>query len=416
LRVNAHIASLPDVVWQGDSAMPLQTALQRPLTTESLSAQFGRLGGTRFALGSFASSLTDGLILPVSELNRLRRAAVESLTAGLHAAEDKAGKETTPAAESPQSAGVPSRPLQWRDIYTSQQTEGEAPGTSTELSILCRTLDQIETALSCGVQRIYCDFEDIRRYKDAVSMVRTANASALTAPVRIYLATPRIQKAGEQGFFRLIESAEPDGVLIRNLGALDYFKNSALERIGDFSLNVANPLTAAILMREGLRAVTVSYDLNATQVRDLVSAAPPEWFEITLHQHIPMFHMEHCVFAAFLSEGTDHTNCGRPCDTHHVELRDRVGMEHPVKADVGCRNTVYHGKAQSGAGYLAEFTALGVRRFRVELLLEDKLQTRRTIAGYQSLLGGQSTPGELFRKIQAENKLGVTVGPLAVLR
>jgi putative protease len=46
--------------------------------------------------------------------------------------------------------------------------------------------------------------------------------------------------------------------------------------------------------------------------------------------------MEHCVFCAFLSPGTDKTNCGQPCDHHDVKLRDRVGMEHPLKADVGC--------------------------------------------------------------------------------
>ena len=60
--------------------------------------------------------------------------------------------------------------------------------------------------------------------------------------------------------------------------------------------------------------MTASYDLNFAQLEALLKSAPPEWFEITLHQHIPMFHMEHCVFCAFLSKGTDYTNCGRPCD------------------------------------------------------------------------------------------------------
>ena len=62
--------------------------------------------------------------------------------------------------------------------------------------------------------------------------------------VPVYLATPRIQKAGETGFFRLIENAQPDGVLIRNLGGLDYFRSAQLPMVGDFSLNIANPLSA----------------------------------------------------------------------------------------------------------------------------------------------------------------------------
>jgi putative protease len=282
------------------------------------------------------------------------------------------------------------------------------------LTVLCRTLEQIQAALRLGLTELYADFEDIRRYKDAVEIVRQRGIRADAPPARIFLATPRIQKAGEQGFFRLIENAQPDGVLIRNLGALDYFSASALPRLGDFSLNVANPLTAELLMAEGLERLTVSYDLNAGQVLDLLRAAPPSWFEITLHQHIPMFHMEHCVFAAFLSTGTDHTNCGRPCDRHKVELRDRVGLLHPLKADVGCRNTLFNGQAQSGAAYFEEFRRMNPAAFRIELLLEDAAETERILRGYQRLLAGTSTGGTIIRELNLRNQLGVTTGTLAI--
>jgi putative protease len=281
------------------------------------------------------------------------------------------------------------------------------------LTVLCRSLEQIEAALRLGLSEIYADFEDLRRYKEAVELVRKRGYRADAATAQILLATPRIQKAGEQGFFRLIENAQPDGVLIRNLGALDYFKASPLRRIGDFSLNVANPFTAELLMAEKLERLTVSYDLNAGQVVDLLRAAPPGWFEITLHQHIPMFHMEHCVFAAFLSEGTDHTNCGRPCDTHKVELRDRVGLAHPLKADVGCRNTLFHAQAQSGAAFFESFRALNPAAFRIELLLENGVDAERVLRGYQRLLAGTRTGAMLLRELSLRSQLGVTTGTLA---
>ncbi len=247
--------------------------------------------------------------------------------------------------------------------------------------------------------------------------MRSRAPRADAPPAQILLATPRIQKAGEQGFFKLIENARPDGVLIRNLGALDYFRTTAqpaLRRIGDFSLNVANPLTAELLMAEGLERLTVSYDLNAAQVLDLLRAAPPAWFEITLHQHIPMFHMEHCVFAAFLSNGTDYTNCGRPCDTHRVELRDRVGLNHPLKADVGCRNTLFHAQAQSGAAFFDSFRKESPAAFRVELLLEDAAETERILRGYQRLLADKSTGPMIIRELNLRSQLGVTTGTLKV--
>jgi putative protease len=167
-------------------------------------------------------------------------------------------------------------------------------------------------------------------------------------------------------------------------------------------------------MAEKLERLTISYDLNAGQVLDLLRAAPPSWFEITLHQHIPMFHMEHCVFAAFLSDGTDYTNCGRPCDTHRVELRDRVGLNHPLKADVGCRNTLFHAQAQSGAAYFDAFRRENPAAFRIELLLENADESERTLRGYQRLLAGDITGPALIRELNLRSQLGVTTGTLAV--
>jgi putative protease len=182
------------------------------------------------------------------------------------------------------------------------------------------------------------------------------------------------------------------------------------------ALNVANPLAADLLIREGLERVTVAYDLNADQVLDLLRAAPPSWFELVIHQHMPMFHMDHCVFAAFLTNGTDYTNCGRPCDVRSLKLRDRVGVEHPIKADVGCRNTVFHARAQSGADYLRAFMDAGARAFRVELLDENAERTRFILRSYRELLDGTAAnPAETIRRLNVVKQLGVTSGTLTVL-
>ena len=128
-----------------------------------------------------------------------------------------------------------------------------------------------------------------------------------------------------------------------------------------FSLNAANELTTDLLCKMGARRATASYDLNRDQLMDLVDAVPSDWLEVVVHQHMPMFHMEHCVFCAVLSPGTNKTNCGRPCDEHRVELRDRVGMEHPLLADVGCRNTLMNAVPQSAAEAVPMLRDRGVR-------------------------------------------------------
>jgi putative protease len=375
------------------SEIPLQVAQKRPLTEQSLREQLSRLGGSRFFLESLTTALEGEVILPVSELNRMRRALVEEVNSG-----------------SAFQAEVKSRAkgVTGLDIRAALDCglEGRATAQESQLIVLCRSLTQLKVCAAAGVTQAYLDLEDIRGYADAMAWVRAESE------MEVYLATPRIQKAGEQGFFKLIERSNPHGVLVRNAGAIAHFTELGIPCAGDFSLNVANPITAEWFLQQGLERLTISYDLNIGQVLDLLRATPPEWFELTIHQHMPMFHMEHCVFAAFMSNGSSFLDCGRPCERHQVKLRDRVGMDHPLKADVGCRNTLFNAVAQTGARYYHDLHAAGLRRWRVELLEESEGEVRRILDAYRALLSGATSGEELWRELKAQSQLGVTGGTL----
>jgi len=125
-----------------------------------------------------------------------------------------------------------------------------------------------------------------------------------------------------------------------------------------------------------------------------------------------MFHMEHCVFCAVLSPGTNKTNCGRPCDRHEVKLRDRLSVEHPLIADVGCRNTLFNAVPQSGAEIVPELLARGVSRFRIELLDERGPAIADLLTLYHQLLAGDITGKEVWSRLKAANRIGVTRGTL----
>ncbi len=379
-----------------DSALPLARAESRPLATDRLREQLGRLGGTPFKLGELENSLVGDVLLPVSELNRLRREAVRELEA--------------------QRA----RPRQWTLECGMRSAEcgmaGETAASviphsalrTPHLIVLVRDLAQLQAALDCGLETLYCELEDPRRYREAVASVRDRQ-SATGQRREVFVAPPRIFKAGEEWMLRQVRASAADGYLVRNYDHLSFFAND--RRIGDYSLNIANRLSADYFRnRFGLERVTASYDLNCAQLEALLQAAPPEWFEVTIHQHMPLFHMEHCVFCAFLTTGTDYTNCGRPCDQHDLKLRDRVGADHPVKADAGCRNTVFNALAQSGAEQVSRLLALGVRHFRVEFLNESPAQLTRTVCKYQQLLRGEVSGSQVWRELKLLNRLGVTRG------
>ena len=372
---------------QVESAMPLVAAHSQPLTVDRLQAQFGRLGHTPFSLGNLTSHLEGDGLLPMSELNRLRREIVEKLLE------------------------LRSQPPRWelraetsyRDLLPPIMASAPFP---PQLIVLVRQLHQLPAVIALGIDTVYCEFEDPRKYREAVAMFRQSARPGAT----IWVAPPRITKPGEHWILQQVRSANADGYLIRNYDQLAFFKEERC--IADFSFNVANPITASYFQQFKVERLTASYDLDITQLTALLTSAPPEWFEITIHQHMPMFHMEHCVFCAFLSEGTDFTNCGRPCETMAVTLRDRVGTEHILQADAGCRNTVFNGTAQTGAEQLERLMERGARHFRIEFVNETPAQVTHTIQRYCELLQGKIKGSQLWRELKLQNQLGVTRGTL----
>jgi putative protease len=393
--------TLTDVAGRPASATwpgPLEAARTRATTADEIREQLARLGDTPFELGELAVELPAAVMVPRSVLNDLRRRAAAELAGRKgHAIAD-------PDALASLRSALPS---------SIPHSAFRIP----QLTVLVRSLDQLDAVLAWepppGLPRpaaVYCDFEDLRRYRDAVPRARAAGMPVGLAPLRVL-------KPGEDGFQSPVVRAEPDLVLVRNLASIAYFTEHlpAARLVGDFSLNVANELTADLFIREGLARLVPSFDLNWDQLAALVRRSEPDWYEPVIHQHMPMFHTEYCVFAGTLSTGTNHTNCGRPCDRHRVELRDRMGQSFPVHPDTGCRNTVYNSVPQSGAEYVGRMRELGLSRFRVDLLREKPEEVGPLLARYARVVAGLDDGRTVWRELRGLNQLGVTRGTLQLL-
>jgi hypothetical protein len=202
---------------------------------------------------------------------------------------------------------------------------------------------------------------------------------------------------------------------------------------GDFSLNAANSITASVLFKAGgLSRLAPTHDLDAAQICELAHALAIESndagnggtvapavapIEAVCHQHMPIFHTEHCVFARFLSDGDSYKDCGQPCEHTRVHLRDGKSQDHLVLADMGCRNTVFEARAQTAAPYLDDMLSAGIRAFRVELIDESASSVVPLVEKYAAALVGGLNPDVLqehLSKITDANGTahGVTLGSL----
>ncbi|MBN9420299.1 MAG: DUF3656 domain-containing protein [Candidatus Eremiobacteraeota bacterium] len=365
----------------------LQPARSGGLDHDRLFDKLGGWGDSSFELKALdASALEEGLFLPVSALKHLRQQLRDALQPQLQALGKKAAEGSVVA-----------------------RVQVEHRESDLVLEPLCRTPEQLQAVIDEGCPGVTLDWMELVGLNGAVARAREAG-------LKVGLATVRVQKPGEEGYDRRLRALNPDWVLARHWGAVTGFSQHRPGQVhGDFSLNVTNSITAAELIGLGLDTVTAAHDLDQIQLEKLLEHFPASRLAVTVHHHISTFHTEHCVYSHLLSNGHDYRDCGRPCEKHLVELEDRKQIRHPVIVDVGCRNTVFNGAAQSCVSLIPRLLQLGVRRFRVEFVRESYEETRTVLRIYKEVLEGRLEPSQARAQLGAHEQFGVSLGTMAVL-
>ena len=393
LVVDWWLARRPEVRVSIRTPQPLGAARNRAISAEFVREQLGRLGNTPYELAELALEVKGSPFAPASVLNQVRREAV----AGLQAIQERR------------------RDLQVNDpVAAVSATRAklvvhDAEATRAELHLLVRTPEQLDAAIEAAADSITLDYLDLYGLRPSVERIRSRGLAARVA-------SPRVLKPGEQGIVDFLLGLDC-AILVRSaslLEALRERKHSPL--VGDFSLNAANSLTADVYFGLGVERLTPTHDLNAEQVAELARAASPERFEAVAYQHLPVFYTEHCVFCRFLSSGTTHLDCGRPCEARRVALRDAAGRAHPVLADVGCRNTVFAAEAQEASRHLASWMRAGIRHFRLEFASESGEELRGVTEAFRRALDGAMTAANLASVLRGIAPGGTTEGSLFVAK
>lgn len=366
----------------------VEAAIERPTTKGSLAEELGALGATCFVLDELKLKSSAPFFIHQKALKLIRREFTEKL---MEKRVSPKKLEILPI-ELPKYS-VPIRPAQ------------------PKLNILLREISQVSDFLNfshllddtLGV--VYLDYEFGKGYAESVALIKSKG-------LQVGIATTRILKPNEYYNFKIIERAQPDIILCRNLGAVQYFQDKNFELRGDFSLNITNSVTADYFSHKKLKTLSASYDLNSEQLFDLVKNSASGLIEVTAHQYMPSFHMEHCVFAAFMSKGSSFRDCGKPCEHHRLELKDQFGNHHQIKADQECRNTMFNATPQSAAKLIPGLLNLGVSEFRFEALYERGEELQKKIMGYKRLLDNvdQNLSQEIISSIGVLEKYGLSDG------
>ncbi len=296
VEVRAHVGDRLSVLFDDglsritvDGDKPLERAMKFPFSEAATREQLGRLGDTPYELADLTVDAAGDPMVPKSVLNDLRRQGVALLVAerqrrGTHALAEPDAlmrlRAEALSSDEPRTEGTPGVSGEVRGspapAYFGSTLRARLLN-APELHVLVRDLLQLDAVLAGDVRpaTVYCDFEDIRKYRDAVARCRSAG-------VPVGLATIRVVKPGEEGFLRQVADLGPDLVLVRSLGAIGFFREElpAMPLVGDYSLNVSNELTAKLFADQGLVRVVPSYDLSWKQLAAMCGRFPASRFEV----------------------------------------------------------------------------------------------------------------------------------------
>ncbi len=267
----------------GTIPAPAQTA---PLTEESLCRSLSRTGGTPYAIASFHADLAPGLMLPVSKLNELRRAAI-------------AAWETETAATAP------------HEEHPLTLLSPEAHRVPMRTAVFASP-EQITKEARDYFDRIYLPLE--RAHEAACEGV-------LLPPVIFDHELPDIR--------RMLASAAARGIsyaLVGNHGHIALAKEKGLTPIGDFRLNLTNTQSVRLLESLGVEEAILSSELSLPQLRDIGGNTAA-----IVYGRIPLMTLEKCVSRELVPFRSDDKNAAcRACTAGSIHLRDRKGVAFPV--------------------------------------------------------------------------------------
>ena len=349
------------------------------------------LSATAYTLDKLEIKLPANAFLPGKVLRTLRQEAVQAF-------DEKRlqWKELAPSADNGRA---------FLHSVSVKEIPANSPKNRRTITVLVRRPEQIDALQGLDIDKVVMDFDWGVKYNEPLERIHKLGFEA-------GIATLRIHKPSENHYIKQILTLMPEFALVRNLGSLALLKDSGIPMVGDYSLNATNSASYDWLLAQGLEKLHPSWDLNSTQLFDLLKNIDGSKLELALHQYMPAFHSEYCAFARALTTGRRFPECKKICTQHKVEILDHKGERHFLQSDAECRNTLFVGKPQSALKLLPRLIAQNVSSYRLELLDEEPESVRRKIDIYTQAIRGKLDIDTAISKAGVEEKYGLSEGQL----
>ena len=359
---------------EGDKIV--EEAMKVALSKEKVDTQLRKLGNTPYELDKLEIDLDDNVSLPVSLLNQMRRDCIELLDKERVIIKDRKYK----------NKNVKYNPIQ----YNRNKKQ--------EISVKVKNLEQLESALECGVDRIY--YEDTNTIDKAMSL-------ALKYNKKVIYSAPRIIRNKEYNQLAKANNAGVESVQVGNYGSIDYFKDKELNI--DYYLNAFNSETINYYKEIGADTLCISQELNLNEIKETIKYTDIN-IESVVYGYTPLMITEYCPMGVIVRDCKKDKRVAK-CKESIYALRNSKGDEFRVSQDIFCRSTIYNSNVTCMLDNLYELHEIGINILRLDFTLEDKDTVKEVIEAHQEVLANGYKLGikatKLYNKLDSK---GTTSG------
>ena len=328
------------VTVKGDKLV--EKALKVALGEEKIETQIKKLGNTPYEVDDLKINLDEGVSMPISLINQMRREAIELLD----------------------EARIPVKGRAYKDskIKYSPKKYAKDTNSNSKIRVKINNIEALKSIINLDIDMIY--YEDVATLEQAMAMA-TANNKKL-----IYSA-PRIVRNKE--YKRLEKSNEycKENVQISALGQVKYYKENS-ENVSfdvDYYLNPFNSETINHYKKEGATTVCISQELNIHEIKETTKYTDME-IETVAYGYIPMMLSEYCPMGVVARSCKKDKRCATCKESKYV-LRDFKGEEYRISQDLFCRSTIYNSIANCLINNLDELLDAGINVFRLDFTHES---------------------------------------------
>ena len=359
---------------EGDKIV--EEAMKVALSKEKVETQLRKLGNTPYELDLLEIELDDNVSLPISLLNQMRRDCIEILDKERVSIKNRKYKNKT----------VKYKPV----LYNRNKQQ--------EISVKVKNLEQLESALECGVDRIY--YEDTNTIDKAMSLAMKYNK-------KVIYSAPRIIRNKEYNHLAKANNAGVESVQVGNYGSIDYFKDKKLNI--DYYLNAFNSETINYYKEIGADTLCISQELNINEIKETIKYTDIN-IESVVYGYTPLMITEYCPMGVIVRDCKKDKRVAK-CKESIYALRNSKGDEFRVSQDIFCRSTIYNSNVTCMLDNLYELHEIGINVLRLDFTLEDKETVKEVIEAYQEVLSNDyklaTKATKLYNKLDEK---GTTAG------